>query len=105
MIHAEFYKHGNAYVGFQVSGHAGYAEYGQDIVCAGVSSALEMTVNGICEILRVDARTEVLENEIRFLLSDDKSEGAQSFLKAFRLHLVNLSEDYQNTIQLTDVEV
>ena len=33
------------------SGHALYADYGKDIVCAGVSSILTTTINGI---LRID---------------------------------------------------
>ena len=31
----------------QVSGHAGYAEYGHDIVCSAVSSIITTSVNGI----------------------------------------------------------
>ena len=31
----------------KVSGHANYAEYGQDIVCASVSTAVYMSVNQI----------------------------------------------------------
>ena len=34
--------------GFSVTGHAGAGEYGQDIVCAAVSSATYMTANDLC---------------------------------------------------------
>ena len=34
MIKAEFYQSENQFCGFRVTGHAGFAESGQDIVCA-----------------------------------------------------------------------
>ena len=34
-------------LGFQISGHSGYAEAGSDIVCAAVSALAENTVNSI----------------------------------------------------------
>ena len=36
-------------VGFRVTGHAGYAESGSDIVCAGVTTAVQLVANGITE--------------------------------------------------------
>jgi uncharacterized protein YsxB (DUF464 family) len=39
MITAEFYRTSdNKLIGFSVSGHAGMADFGQDIACASVSS-------------------------------------------------------------------
>ena len=37
-------------VGFVMEGHAGYADPGEDIVCAAVSSVAYMTANTITEI-------------------------------------------------------
>lgn len=105
MINAIFYKHGDVYKGFKVFGHAGYAEYGNDIVCASVTSALQCTVNGITEILKVNADVEVLENEIRLILPDTDNDCAVAFLNAFYLHLKLLSQEYENTIKLTNSEV
>ncbi|MDE7105331.1 MAG: ribosomal-processing cysteine protease Prp, partial [Ruminococcus sp.] len=34
MIQAKFYKKNGKFSGFRVSGHAGYADAGEDIVCA-----------------------------------------------------------------------
>ena len=36
--------------GFEIKGHAGYDEYGKDIVCAAVSSTVITTVNAILSI-------------------------------------------------------
>ena len=37
-------KNGDHFVGFECFGHSGYAEQGEDIVCAAVSTAVQMTV-------------------------------------------------------------
>ncbi len=104
MIQAQFEKHQGAYSGFCVSGHAGYAEEGHDIVCASVSSALQMTANGITEVLGEDAQLLVEENKIRLRLKH-RSREAVLFLEAFRLQLTCLAEDYPNTMKITDLEV
>ena len=47
MIRILITKHEKQYRGFCVSGHAGFAESGSDIVCAAVSALSIHTVNGI----------------------------------------------------------
>ncbi len=105
MIYAHFFKSEKLYCGFSVSGHAGYAEYGKDIVCAAVTSAVELTANGITEILGLPAQVEVKENEIRLSLKEEELVAAQPFLKALRLHLSLLSEEFEKTIDLSEKTV
>jgi uncharacterized protein YsxB (DUF464 family) len=45
----------NGIVSFQVSGHANYADHGQDIVCAGVSAVTVGTVNAIDMLCKIPA--------------------------------------------------
>ena len=47
MIKVLIIKSGNEYRGLQASGHAGFAEYGNDIVCAAVSMLIINTANSI----------------------------------------------------------
>ena len=48
MIQVEIIRDASkAYVGFSIKGHAGYAEHGQDIICAAVSVLAQNTVNSI----------------------------------------------------------
>ena len=105
MIEAEFYIHQGEYTGFSVSGHAGYADYGQDIVCASVTSAVQLTVNGVTEILKQDAAVEVLDNRVSMRLSGCGDPAAEAFVKALHLHLELLSQDYKGTLKLTNLEV
>ena len=103
MIHAHFDRSGDHCTGFSVSGHAGYAESGADIVCASVSSAVQLTANAITEILKLPADVVVQGDTVRLTLS--KQEGiaaAQPFFKALRLHLELLAQDYEQTIELSE---
>ncbi len=47
MIDIKFYFVDNHLYRFTVKGHAGYAEHGSDIVCAGVSTLVINTINSI----------------------------------------------------------
>lgn len=105
MIKAVFYRSNGSLCGFDVSGHAGYAEKGNDIVCAAVSSAVMMTVNAITDILNVECDLKVLDDEIKLMFDDECFYCACSFLEALKLHLNMLSEDYSEFIQLDFLEV
>ena len=59
MIKAVFAVKGEKFIGFTVKGHSGYAESGNDIICAGVSSALMLTVNTITDFFSVAADMDI----------------------------------------------
>lgn len=105
MINAEFYLQNDTLVGFSVSGHAGFDDAGYDIVCSAVTSLVEMTSNAITEILNAKAEVTVKENQISFMLFEKERIDAINFLKALRLELEFLSQDYSDNIRLIDMEV
>lgn len=105
MISARFFKSEGRLTGFAVSGHAGYDDYGHDIVCASVTSAVQMAANGITEVLKLGAQVDVGENEIKMTLDRADAKKGQAFLQALLLHLNLLSEDYEGTIQVNLSEV
>ena len=45
MTKAVFRKKEGLYINFEVNGHASYADSGNDIVCAGISTAVIMSIN------------------------------------------------------------
>lgn len=83
-----------------------FDQKGRDIVCASVTSAVQLCANGITEICKEKANLQVSENEIRLLLENpDCKESALCFVEALYLHLHLLSEDYPGTVQISNVEV
>ncbi|MEG1620967.1 MAG: ribosomal-processing cysteine protease Prp [Oscillospiraceae bacterium] len=95
----------NPKIGFKVSGHSGYAESGKDIVCSAVTSVVEMTANAITEVLKVDAKVIVGENEISLSLPTNPDARCYDFLEALYLHLSLLSQDYGKNIKVIVTEV
>lgn len=103
MILAHFYKSDGRYTGFSVSGHAGYADSGADIVCASVSSAVQLTANAVTEVLCLPATVEAADGTVRLMLTGQADIlTAQPFLEALRLHLRLLAEDFEQTIELSE---
>ena len=99
MIKASFFETNGRLKGFSVSGHANFADKGGDIVCAGVSSAVQMCVNAVTEILKEPADVSVEENKISLTLKNAGGPG-EEFIEALRLQIICLAEDYENTIEL-----
>lgn len=105
MIQAEFFYSKGTPRSFKVSGHAGYADCGKDIVCAAVSSAVQMAVNGITEIVRTNCEVKAEEGTIECVLPISSRPAAWHFVSALKLQLQILSEDYPGTIELKITEV
>ncbi len=105
MINAEFYLKNEVLTGFSIKGHADYDDIGLDIVCAAVTSVVELTVNAITEILKVPASVGAVNDEVKLTLPNSDNIGAIDFLKALRLYLEVLSQDYPQNIQINDLEV
>lgn len=109
MIIAEFEKSAENFVGFNISGHADYADYGKDIVCAAVSSALQMVTNGLTEILKLKCKIKEDENNIALkIMANNKADNLKSgcaFIESFYLHLKLLAKTYKRTIKVIILEV
>ncbi len=108
MLKAKFFveKCGNI-VGFDISGHSGYAELGSDIVCAAVSSVAYMVANTLIDVIGVQADVVVNEKVGRMRLEVDKKDIAlcRDIFNGFKSHLIMLGEVYPDNINVSYVEV
>ncbi|MCM1507132.1 MAG: ribosomal-processing cysteine protease Prp [Ruminococcus flavefaciens] len=103
MIRAKFYQSGGKLKGFDISGHAGYAELGQDVVCASVSSAVQFAVNILDEF---DCKPEVsVEDNLISCRITASVNTAGVVLEVFRNHLESILEEFPKTIKITISEV
>lgn len=94
MVKANFYRKDGIYCGFIVSGHAG-GRYGQDIVCAGVSSAVMFTLNTVTEFFLSDVEVKIKENTVGLKLNNpQKDNNARALIFSLENHLKLLSEEY-----------
>ncbi len=95
MVRARFFRKDGLYCGFIVSGHAG-GRYGQDIVCAGVSSAVMLAANTVTDFFEADASVKIKANAIGLKLNDPKADNsapARALIYSLKEHLKLLAEE------------
>ena len=106
MIYVSFTVKNGTVLGFNASGHSGYAEQGNDIVCAAVSSAVLMAANTVTEIQHINA--DIAVNDDGFLslnLSEKDAASAKAVLSGLMLHLNALADEYSEFIKVKISEV
>ena len=94
-------------VGFSVSGHSGYAEAGQDIVCAAITAVVTMAEATINDVCGAKAKVRVKEEDARISLtlptSCDEEESVQAVLAGMLLTLCSMRDDYPDYIEVLEV--
>lgn len=96
--------------GFQISGHAGFAEAGEDIVCASVTTLAFNTVNAIEAFTEIPFQTEVDEENLGFLKFVIPLEGmadhdTQLLLQTMVLGFKEIEKEYNEYLTLIHKEV
>ena len=93
--------------GFSVSGHSGYAEAGQDIICAAISAVVTMAEATINDVCGAKAKVRVKEEDARVTLtlpaSCDEEESVQAVLAGMMLTLIGMRDDYPDFIEVLEV--
>ncbi|MFI3253971.1 MAG: ribosomal-processing cysteine protease Prp [Eubacteriales bacterium] len=93
----------NDRAGFTVTGHTDFANAGNDIVCAGVSSVVAMVEMTLNDVLKVEAETVIKEGVVTLRLpekmSHENSFAAECILAGMKGYLEQLAKEYpQNLI-------
>ncbi|MEX0974616.1 MAG: ribosomal-processing cysteine protease Prp [Bacillota bacterium] len=92
--------------GFAVEGHAGFGDYGKDIVCAGVSAVAQTALFGLQDILGGAVRSEMkggyLEVQVDCLRA--REEGPRAVLRALELGLRAMERSYPGAMEICDEE-
>ena len=107
MTKCEFFTEDDRITGFSVSGHSGYAENGQDIVCAAISAVVTMAEATINDVCGAKAKVRVKEEDARITLtlpaSCDEEETVQAVLAGMLVTLCNMRDDYPDYIEVMEV--
>ena len=100
MINIKLKKENNIITELKISGHAKYDEYGKDIVCAGVSSALITTVNAC---LRFDEDSIEFNEENNFFLRNIKKDEITNILLENLVEVLKSIQDkYKENIKVKE---
>ena len=89
---------------FTCSGHAGYSEYGTDIVCASISVLVINTINSIETFTSVAYTCEADEEtgDIDFQFTDEISSDASLLVESMILGLKEIQNEYGKKFLILD---
>ena len=85
------------YRGFTCEGHAGYAAYGEDIVCAAISALVINTINSLDEITgeEMEVTADEKSGTIRcFFKNNSLKESSGVLMDSLVLGLTRIEEQY-----------
>ena len=95
MITVTVSKKNNSYISFVSEGHAGYAEEGQDIICAAVSALVINTVNSLEAFTTEQFETEAeVPGEIAVRLEHPAGHDADLLMRSLVLGLQGIQTTY-----------
>ncbi|KYO64757.1 ribosomal-processing cysteine protease Prp [Thermovenabulum gondwanense] len=90
--------------GLEIKGHAGYADYGSDIVCAAVSALAETAILGVKKIAAVNANTVKKEGLVRIeipeVLPEENRYRVNIILRTITAGLEDLAKTYPEYVRL-----
>ena len=111
MIEIKIQRKNDKIVHFEIRGHANSSEYGQDIVCAAISSVSQMTLNGLLEVLKFkNLKYEEKEGYIvcdldKSDLTDDEIEKSEILIQSMYSYLKAVEESYGKYVEIRVREV
>ena len=84
------------YKSIECNGHAGFADYGNDIVCSAISVLTINTINSIDNL--TDDEIDVFQDEdkgiIRFSFVSEPSHDAELLVRSFELGIESIYQQY-----------
>lgn len=110
MTTVTFYTEGSRITGFDASGHSGYAEAGEDIVCAAVTSTVRLIecvlndVMGLCAAVKVNEKTARISLRLPGSLGQTAESTCQTMLTGMMVYLTELHSEYPDYIEVLEAE-
>lgn len=95
-------------IGFDVQGHSGWGESGEDIVCAAITSAVrlvEATVNdvmGLCAAVKVREADASISLRLPGGLASTAESTCQNLLTGLMVYLAQLHDEYPDNIEVME---
>ena len=91
----------------EATGHSGYAEEGQDIVCSAVSTLMETLANGLTEVVKAKVEVKVDENipHLSVTLTEvdtEKCKHAQVLMQSTLMGIKGVAQGYSKFIKIKE---
>ncbi|NPV27192.1 MAG: ribosomal-processing cysteine protease Prp [Firmicutes bacterium] len=99
-----FYNEQGEIIGFEVEGHAEYAPYGEDIVCAALSVLAQTTVLGLQYHLPEPPDFKISDGFVRCFLPERlkqrDQENAKIIVETMRLGMETIQKSYPRNVKV-----
>ena len=102
MIRITLHSKDGQITGFECLGHAGFAQAGQDIVCAAVSILTTTCVNALETVAGEKPQVQAFSGRMVMALPGGGSHDAQIILQAMRQGLRDLKDAYSDYLLLNE---
>ncbi len=109
MTTVTFITEADRMTGFEIKGHTGLAEEGQDILCAAVTSAVRLAECAFNDVLGLSASVKVREKDAQISLKlpgglgQTEESTCQTLLTALMVYFIQLHEEYPEYIIVMEV--
>ena len=110
MTRVTFHTENGRITGFDALGHSGYAEAGEDILCASIGAAItlvEATVNdvlGLAAAVRTDERKALISLRLPGGLAPTAESTCQTLLTGLMLYFTMLHDEYPENIEVLEAD-
>ncbi|MEY8283224.1 ribosomal-processing cysteine protease Prp [Lachnospiraceae bacterium 50-23] len=101
MIDVFISKSGQHYTGFRVTGHAGYAEQGKDIVCAAVSALTITLHNSLVELSDATMmEKKFINQETPWVFTPCPNDKTDLLIGQYRIGIEGVQEAFPDYVKL-----
>ena len=115
MTRITFFKRDGVYYGFKETGHSGYADAGEDIVCSAISAMTMLIVNTVEVAYATDVEYTIDEDStdvtVKIPAALDTSEenaavrfAVSGLLQGYFIQLMDMLEDYYDYLSVEETD-
>lgn len=100
-------SHDKGILSFEMTGHANFAEHGQDLVCAGVTAVVFGAVNAVIVLAGFEPLLDIGEDggyfyfEFPESLDPEARQKAQALIEGMIVSLETIERDYKDNLRVT----
>ena len=102
------YREGEALRGIEGRGHSGFAERGEDVVCAAVSSLLHALLVGLLDVAEVEGLEHEVDPEvplIQVVWPRERAEELSLLTETIALSLREIGSGSPGHVDITEVQI
>ena len=111
MTKVYFYKQNNKFVAIKAQGHADYADFGKDIVCAAISTAIQTCIHGMLMVVNIKGfylKRDEDKGDIEFKLpknlNQESFDKCQLLFETMYATLLDIQDGYPKNLLMEVIE-